>query len=291
MTRTHIIVFAQGPELEGSPKPWMRLPGTGPASVARGPGTPIIMRTITQIYRMADLNSAPRAALRDDITPISLTVVCAAPLHHLLAAEGDRLIGTHTLTEPGNSTLDGIDRYLRFRFARPSPYAGAHERIVVLLGDVVYSWNCLHALLCSPCPISFVGTSDLSPSRGHLWGVTWETEHHAILLSTLEAALAKHPPVAAYRPKQFRQWFFAGQADDRIASGAKDRSVLDYVTAQAVMVDHIYQFVDDYTQDIDVPTHLELLEHPGDRHNARWCEWRELGRQAAVDDEKNGLVW
>ena len=234
------------------------------------------MRTVAQIYRMADLNSAPRAALHDDITPISLTVVCAGALRHLLAAENDSHIGMYTLTEPGNSALDGIDRYLRFRFARPSPYAGAHERIVVLLGDVVYSWNCLHALLCSPCPISFVGTSNLSPSRGHLWGVTWETEHHAIMLPTLEAALAKHPPIATYRPKQFRQWFFAGQADDRIASGAEDRAALGYVTAQAVMHDRIYHPVDDYTQDIDVPESLELPE---------------LGRQAAADDEKNGLVW
>lgn len=285
MTRTHIIVLAQGPELEGSPKAWFRLPGTGPASVARGPGTPIIMRTVAQIYRMADLNSAPRVALRDDITPISLAVVCAAPLHHLLAAEGDRLIGTHTLTEPGNSALKGIDRYLRFRFGRPSPYAGDHspyagddERIVVLLGDVVYSWNCLHALLCTQHPISFVGTSNLSQSqsRGHLWGVTWETEDHAVMMSMLEAALAKQPPFAAYQPKQFRQWFFAGQLDDRIASGAQDRPALDYVTAQTVMVDRIYHPVDDYTQDID------SLDHP---------ELTELGRQAAADDKKNGLVW
>lgn len=166
-----------------------------------------------------------------------------------------------TLPEPGNSSLRGIERVLASQ-----PERAEREDTVVLLGDVVYSWACLDALFAMAKVGGFVGTADLSNDGGELWGVAWPGRLSAYMRHELEDSLIFHPPFdATYQCGQMRRWV-AG-----FRRGDLRRQVADR------MQHGTYVAIDDYTRDIDLPEHLELV--PG------------LSVAAAVDDREHGLVW
>jgi hypothetical protein len=278
----HVVILAQGqqkrlPDLE-VPKQMLELPACD--------GVAIIERTLCQLAYMA-----PSAIV---------TVVCGGPMMLLLPIVGAELvqkttgrrlnIGSHQLADPGNSSLKGIARYLQTcvwsRFVPPStspvtqllvrdPYHPEEgidlDQIVVLLGDVVYSWACLGACLLGATPsrpLCFVGTSDLSRSGGELWGLTWDNRARSMMHQTLQDALERHPPFEEYQPGQMRRWLWEvdkhmdGDFRGEVEGGARRT----WFTA-----------IDDYTRDIDLPEHVAALG--------------ELSRRAAVDDQEYGLRW
>jgi hypothetical protein len=166
------------------------------------------------------------------------------------------------LPEPGNSALKGIARYLELREAQGRRY----QRTIVLLGDVVYSWDCLEAIWEASTGYGFVGTKNLSLSKGELWGVGWSRVFEDWMMTNLRDALLRHPPFDDdYEPHQLRRWI----------SGIQRGDMADHV-ARLKRSGH-YVSIDDYTHDMDIPHDLVLLP--------------DLSVAAAEDDAKHGVVW
>lgn len=165
------------------------------------------------------------------------------------------------LADPGNSSLKGVARYLE-NFRK----LGQPGRTVVLLGDVIYSWNCLDAIFTMSKVWGFVGSAGLSYDQGELWGVGWSCENEDLMRSQLADALLRHPPFDDdYQPGQLRRWIPGWRP--------------------GALENHIRQFkfrghfaeISDYTHDIDVPSDLELIP--------------DLSRSAALDDSNHGVTW
>lgn len=262
--RMHVIILAQGNQsrLTGvtMPKQFLPLPDCGKIA--------IMLRTLQQLDAFAG------TAMR-----MAITVVCHLPMHatirdyvmqRLLDASGtsDRMsVAVESLTDPGNSSLKGISRFFSNRYHGPTsiygPISGApYDATCVLFGDAVYSWHCLGTLLDVTevgvdRPVIVCGTSDLSPSSGELWGVSWMATQGDLMKRALDKAMTKHPPFHdTYQPGQMRQWLWALPADVQESAFVR---------------------VDDYTRDVDLPEHLKLLP--------------ELSHMAKVDDEAHGVTW
>jgi hypothetical protein len=187
--------------------------------------------------------------------------------------ETDRVLSIEhqTLPDPGNSSLKGISRALAAEGFWDNPRR-PFDKTVVLLGDVVYSWACLRTCLTpqSAHNIAFVGTSDLDPGTGEVWGISWLAAADTTMQRTLESALTRHPPFVDYQPGQMRRWLWEidGYLEPRFRNSAAFR------TRRRTW----FTPVDDYTRDIDIPKHVEQLG--------------ELSRLAAEDDEASGhLSW
>jgi len=165
------------------------------------------------------------------------------------------------LADPGNSSLKGIARYLE---ARGKSHSVHHT--IVLLGDVVYSWAALAAIWSASAAYGFVGTSNLSESAGELWGVGWSKVHEDAVMGELGDALLRHPPFDdEYQPGQLRRWLMGwrrGSLQDRLIK---------------LVFSGVYQGIDDYTMDVDLPEHIPLLEG--------------ASALAAKDDAAHGLLW
>jgi len=165
------------------------------------------------------------------------------------------------LPSPGNSSLKGIARYLELR----APVR-QQSKTIVLLGDVVYSWACLDALAVLSAHMGFVGTADLSSSKGELWGVAWHAIHDDAMMIDLRDALLKHPPLEdTYQPGQLRRWVVGWRRGDVADQVAKLIKTGNYVA------------IDDYTMDVDLPQHVPLLDN--------------ASKLAAADDARHNLMW
>lgn len=268
----HVVILAQGeqrrlPELR-LPKQLLTLPECN--------GETIIDRTLSQL---AMLHPHVTSEGIKYVSQLSITVVCANELAYHVEAAGKSGIYNSTgrvvsvdaypLRLPGNSSLKGIARYL----ADQAGPISSHEDFltVVLLGDVVYSWACLRAILTpAHWGMGFVGTSDLSRSGGELWGLAWKPNARPAMMGTLRAALARHPPFEEYQPGQMRRWLW--EVDTFIHGGGN----ID-VAAADPMPRTWYTAIDDYTRDIDLPEHVNSLH--------------KLSELANADDKANGLIW
>ena len=255
--KTHVIVLAQGSQtrLPNLPlaKQMIQLPACG--------HTPILHRTLYQVRNIAG-------------DPPDVTVVTWLPLMEQLQREpvrcprrrvGDGPVTpdgfffprVDTLSSPGNSSLKGAGIYLETRYQ-----GKAHpDRFVILLGDVIYSWACLRAIFMEregwPSSIGFVGTSNISTSGGEIWGLTWCRRDEDEMMTALGRALEKHPKFKDYQPGQMRKWMWS----------------LDPAFQNTTQ----YSAIDDYTMDIDIPAHLQLVAG--------------ASVSAAIDDESHGVVW
>jgi hypothetical protein len=289
MPGTHVIILAQGNQsrLPGliAPKQMVPLPACG--------DVPVLARTCRLIFEILGQprEATLQSAFPDDPRPVPVglvsdrvTIVTWAPLvehliRHGMPIGGKMLFTPHAegLLDPGNSSLKGIARYLEVASAGRAKWG--FDRTVVLLGDVIYSWRCLEALLLPRvAPIVFVGTSDLSESDGELWGIAWNERDPAavaFLNNALQGALARTPPFKAYQPGQLRQWLFQLE---RAIGGAK----VDGLPGTTVMSGSevgalVYQRIDDYTDDIDTPEDLANVPH--------------VAARAALDDAEHGVTW
>ena len=243
---TEVIILAQGSQkrlgMAHGYKQLLPLPACG--------GMPILTRTLHQLQHNM---------------PIITLVASNELMNGIPGGFGFGSISrvdTHvSLENPGNSSLKGIARYLELRGPNHSAL-----RTVVLLGDVVYSWHCLHEIFALSRTYGFVGTSDLSAGGGELWGVAWTRDFEDTMLSDLGDALLRHPPFDdEYQPGQMRRWI----------SGMK-RGAIETHVFNMRRTGH-YVAVDDYTRDIDLPAHLALLP--------------KLSESAAADDHVNNAPW
>jgi hypothetical protein len=283
--KTHVIVLAQGrQERMGSsidrPKQLLPLPACG--------GVPLMVRTLHQLARLlwgrpddTSIEFAAQNAVANQVTVVSWhEVFDVMRAHEISVPYLHHPGGTARLTmmpevvsllDPGNSSLKGIHRYLEtLALTAGAPRA---ERTVVLLGDVVYSWACLGAILAehrgafldsAGCPrCRFVGTSDISRSGGEIWGLSWERVSDTRqsgrqgVIEALESAVENHPPFQAYQPGQLRRWMWQ-----------------IHPSFQATVM---YERIDDYTMDVDLPQHLDKL--------------LPVSQLAWEDDRRHGLVW
>jgi hypothetical protein len=167
-----------------------------------------------------------------------------------------------SLPDPGNSSLRGLGEYFDLKRERTGTVLSS-DRCVVLLGDVVYSWDCMRMLLDPAAAIRFVGTSDLSTSGGELWGIAWDTSR-TVMLETLREALARHPKVDdVYQCGQMRRWWWA----------VRDVAIAACLPAE----ERGYMVCDDYTFDLDKPADIRLLS--------------ERAPEVEADDRRNGVTW
>ena len=281
---TRVIILAQGeqkrlPNLI-EPKQMLRLPACN--------NTPILYRTIAQVAKFCPVLEPHTWDRAWQVTVVSWFPLSEQIMRDKLpvAVPRDRAMSmdTATLPDPGNSSLKGLSRYLTQMTAAGYPEP---PRTIVLLGDVIYSWACMKALMAvgadipgtrSP-PSRFVGTSDLSESGGELWGFAWT--HGSAARSVHECivrAMNRHPSFQAYQPGQLRRilWETMGPSVAGLSVAEWKRVVAD-VAENGPRALPWYQAIDDYTMDIDVPKHLEALH--------------ELSDKASADDKENGLVW
>lgn len=264
--KTDVIILAQGmqsrlPQLT-VPKQWLPLPACA--------DTPILQRTIVQLWELAGGATIAPEQFGEvfDLSNWRVTVIGWPDLHRRigLARIGVRMTGGKTglyfpcalqLEDPGNSSLKGAKAAiteLRLDF-NDHPIAPA-ARTVILLGDVVYSWKCLAALLEDRSCAVVAKTHDLSPSIGELWGVSWPAFMDEMVMHALDESLRKHPPFKEYQPGQLRRWYW--QMRDGV-----------------VPVDGVN--IDDYTDDVDVPA--DLINLPN------------VAAAAAADDLTRGITW
>lgn len=244
---THVIILAQGSQT--------RLPGLQiPKQLLE---LDVGIHRTTILGRLLAMLTRLKMAMS-----MSITVVAGAEIREAL--KPCRHVGVLTLNDPGNSSLKGVHRILGANSADRAiarVLEDPADRVAILLGDTVYSWKCLLEIL-SPRPIAFVGTGDLGRSEGEIWGISWNRDQDEVMRRAREAALAEHPPAhfTEYQPGQLRRWLWAHCNFD----GTPVTPYRDY-----------YE-VDDYTRDIDIPAHLELL--PALARAAYEDDLRESGR-------------
>lgn len=247
---TEILILAQGSQTRlpdvAEPKQWLALPACG--------NTPILARTLAQLWALQGCQPGDLPSTTVVTWP-RLTGYLRYGLGVKVARDVVYTPHAFTLHDPGNSSLKGARRALtELSFGR-------YDRTVILLGDVVYSWKCLELLLSEDRPgaIRVAATSDLSPSGGELWGISWPSFENAWVMSGLDAALEKHPPFREYQCGQLRRWHWAM----RDGLGCPPNYLLENV--------------DDYTDDIDVPEDVKNLP--------------DISAAAAMDDLTRGITW
>jgi len=243
---TEVIILAHGAERrmggQQGPRQLLPLPTCG--------GAPILSRTLRQL-----------SVLWPQVTA---TVVAPMAITDMLFSRCQWPIYTvcFELPAPGNSALKGFARYLELRETQGRRY----QRTIVLLGDVVYSWDCLQQIWEMSADYGFVGTRNLSLSKGDLWGAGWSRPYEDWMMTKLRDALLRHPPFDDDpEPSQLRRWI----------SGMQRGDLADHI-AKLRWASH-YAYVDDYTHDIDIPHDLVLLP--------------DLSTLAAEDDAKHGVIW
>lgn len=223
--------------------------------------TPILYRTIRQLWDLAVKDGVSRVSVVASFSIMERLLQRPVPIGTNGAAYAPFVT---TLADPGNSSLKGIRRYLSY--ARPHREHAEFQRTIVLLGDVIYSWACLRAILNIPLGgEGFVGSSNLSRGGGELWGLGWTRAAEIEMLIRLEHALNEHPPFIDYQPGQMRRWLWA-VTEARRTRAERYQLNVPWFTA-----------IDDYTHDIDLPEHLAFVP--------------ALSQAAAIDDAAEGIRW
>lgn len=260
MTPTHVIILAQGKQ--------QRLTGFKvakqllalPAHAACGaPNSQIMGRTIMQVVKLLTgvdlISDAHKGWLQHRITVVGwpTTETALEPVrvpymeHPKTKATIDLVVYPEFvhLADPGNSSLQGIVRFLRHdeeQRVASLHQRGKHLRTVVLLGDVVYSWACLEAIFRGPQTsyVTFAGTPDLSAEGGELWGLSWFRDGEAVAMKAMYEALDKSSKAdsSVYQCGQLRHWLWAMDPTQRSSWWVP---------------------INDYTMDVDLPEHLVTL--------------------------------
>lgn len=273
MIPTHVIILAQGTQkrLGGFqvPKQLLALP----AHAATGADNwQILTRTIGQVGKL--LVERREGTAFDAFQPHKITVVgweaMRDALNHAKVPGEDLVIMPEvwSLGDPGNSSIKGMSRYFqdydRRSNARTRSRIEEYPHTVVLLGDVVYSWACLRHLFRPPCPpnkvipgtgdVTFAGTSDLGPGGGELWGVAWYAGVDELVRLALSRGLrrsSKHEE--EYQPGQLRHWLW--EIDAILNPPQRPAAERGVDRSRAIERDW-WVAVDDYTMDVDLPSHL-----------------------------------
>jgi choline kinase len=257
--------MAQGKQtrLEGiidCPKQWVCVPYSDEIGSAFSSQEPILARTLRQLSTLG-VRSA--------------TVVATDELSHLLIPQMENApfpSGVITLANPGNNLLAGM-RSLFIDYDE-----SFQEPCVVLLGDVVYSWQTLRVLLRKERPanlsdkywppVLFAGTPVVTASQGELWGCSWDADGIDPVLDALRRI--KDPPFPDYQCGQLRKLLWEIQKLEVLPE--------EYVPDpfRACATGRWYHPTTDYTADIDTPADLRKLP--------------TIGAAAYADDRREHLA-
>ena len=260
---TSVVILAQGdqkrlPDLR-IPKQLIALPACGK--------TPILDRTLRMVYELAGIHPMvvgwPHFVDHYTIHPVKTSM--GETVRPLVV----------TLDAPGNSSIKGLHQVFQ-------KYKTRTDRVVVLLGDVVYQWSVLEELLAAgpgtpTRDCVFAVSHDLhaarpgathdarAGNRGELWGGAWNQVANADVMSALNVAHAKQPyNTDVYQNGQMRLWLWELERSFVLPGAVR------YVTDPAE---------GDYITDIDLPRHTEsefLIP---------------LSERAAADDAAHGVTW
>lgn len=238
-------------------------------------GLPIMARTVKQLLTFGEAHPMRVTVVSwPDVfqAPAWVDAIRTPPRPHSEALQADVQLRYVTLSNPGNSSLKGIARYLE---EQPKDFQA--EYTLVLLGDVVYSWHALRELVSVAAHPEggFVGTSDLSSSGGEIWGVGWSRESVDRMMVDLRDALLRHPPIDDdYQPGQLRRWLVGWRRGDLKEHVARAHKSGRYrVTNDPGR--------DDYTMDVDLPIHvpkLVLASTKASQDDARFVGWNHAVR-------------
>lgn len=260
---TSVVILAQGdqkrlPDLR-IPKQLLALPACGK--------TPILDRTLRMVYEIASVHPMvvgwPHFVDHYTIHPVRATPR-RTPRELLINGMATVRPIVVTLEKPGNSSIKGI--YQVFQQYKPRT-----DRVVVLLGDVIYQWSVLEELLgvgpgVTGRDVIFSVSDNLSPSGGELWGIAWNKIAAPDIMEALTNAHRKQPyNNDVYQNGQMRLWLWDLEAGTHALPG-RCRHVTDAYNG-------------DYITDIDLPAHAtpEFLI--------------PLSELAAADDAAHGVTW
>ncbi len=162
-----------------------------------------------------------------------------------------------TLDDPGNSVLRGLQALAPWLLRDDA------DRTVVLLGDVVFSNQCLRELVTHPQgEVVFAVTTDLSPGHGEMFGLSFAAGIRYAIVTELH--LIEHPPFEAYQAGQMRRLLWAWQRSASHTEMHRNPKCLQarasHTLAQTQRPDPRWcVMVDDYTTDFDTTEDLQCL--------------------------------
>ena len=146
--------------------------------------TTVLIMAQGEQRRLADLGYPKQLVAVDGEPILDRTLRLAAEFcpDHVALIIGRRELGAErpglvTLTDPGHCVLDGI--------AQTVDLWGS-GRVVVLLGDVVFSRAALWAIFADGRPFFFAGTPVVSGSFGELFALSFAADRHKRLAHLLE---------------------------------------------------------------------------------------------------------
>lgn len=148
-----------------------------------------------------------------------------------------------TLPEPGYCVLDGISQ---------TGFLWGTGRVLVLLGDVVWSREALAGVVADNRRLFVAGTRDLSPSQGEAFALSFaDREEVEVELATCPCRVSGTGSPLGFRKAQgghLRRFLWWAQR----RRGLKPPRKQDWCP-------EIYHPIDDWTDDIDTPRDLERL--------------------------------
>lgn len=216
-----------------------------------------------QPKQLVEINGEPMLArtarlVRQQWSDAEITVIGGGAFGHAaLAAK----IGHRMLADPGRCIIEGI---LASRDLWATRDASATPgRTVILLGDVIWSRAALGRLLADfSHALRFAGTSDLSSSRGEVFGVSFDDPAFVVDLAATCPCRRANRSFALQQGGHLRRLLWWAQ--HRLGLVPQD---------DRTWCHQLYQVVDDYTDDLDTPADLARLPEleAADRAEASRC--------------------
>jgi NDP-sugar pyrophosphorylase family protein len=153
----------------------------------------------------------------------------------------DRLI---TLADPGYCIISGL--------AATQAIWCSEGRVVVLLGDVLYSPECMRSILSDQRPLAFFGTADLSQGTGELFSMIFTKETVGEIADMVVRARCNDPESNIYQCGHLRTLLWGTMVNRGQYANH------NFYDGDGI-ISNLYTIISDYTMDFDLPEHLERI--------------------------------